>query len=101
MSFDINAEIAIRRQDVLDQLNDANPSVEPLVEAIENELEFTFDTMFDSFDEMFLDNGIAVGTYDGLSEADEETIIEWQNDMLNKAIHRWQRRLASRVYNLK
>lgn len=97
MSYDINAEIGIRKGEVMDQLNAANPSVEPLVEAIEDELEAVFETFFDNFDEMFLDNGVAVNTYEGLSEADEDTIMEWQSEFLNKAIRQWQHKLAARV----
>ena len=97
MSYDINAEIAIRKAEVVRQLDEANPSVEPLVEAIEDELEFVFEQFFYTFDELFLDNGIATGTYEGLTEADVDVIEAWQSSFLNKAIRRWHEKLASRV----
>ena len=97
MSTYINAEIAMRRHDVIDQLNEANPSVEPLVEAIENELEYVFDNFYDSFDEMFHDNGIALHSYDDLTDRDEDTVLEWQSEFLDRAIQRWTQKLAARV----
>lgn len=97
MSIDLNAELAMRRQEVFDQLNTANPSVEPLVEAIENELEFVFDDLYDRFDELFHDNGIALDSYDELTERDEPFIYEWQSEFLNRAMKRLQERLAERL----
>ena len=97
MSIDINAAIAMRRQEVFEQLDAANPSVEPIIEAMENELEYVFNNFFDNFDMYFMDNGVAVGSYEGLSEADEQFVFEWQDEFMKRAIRRWQETLADRA----
>ena len=99
MSIDINAEIAAQRHRVFEQLNEANPDVDTMVEAIENELEYVFDNFFDMFDEYFTDNGIAVNSYEGLREEDEPFVMEWQEEHLNKAIARWHKEMAARYNN--
>ena len=97
MTIDINAEIAIRRQEVMDQLNDANPNcTEQMVEIFEDEISMMVDTMTDNFDEIFHDTAIALNTYSDLSEADEETVFEWQQEMMNRMIRRWQQKVALR-----
>lgn len=85
-----------RAEEVYEQLNEANPSIEPLVEALENELEFVFEDFYDRFDELFLDNGIAVNTYEGLTDEDENYVMDWQSEILNQAITRLHKRLADR-----
>jgi len=74
--------------DLYDELDAANPSVDTLVEAMENEMEFVYENFAQNFDELFLDNGIAVHTYNDIHEYTDdvnEIIALWQNDMLKRA----------------
>jgi hypothetical protein len=74
--------------DLYDELEAANPDVNTLVEAMENEMEYVYEGFAKDFDELFLDNGIAVNTYNDITEYTDDVnnlIALWQNDMLKKA----------------
>jgi len=74
--------------DLYDELEAANPDVSTLVEAMENEMEYVYEGFAQDFDELFLDNGIAVNTYNDIPEYTDDVnnlISLWQNDMLKKA----------------
>jgi hypothetical protein len=74
--------------DLYDELEAANPDVNTLVEAMENEMEYVYEGFAKDFDEYFLDNGIAVNTYNDITEYTDDVnnlIALWQNDMLKKA----------------
>lgn len=74
--------------DLYDELEAANPTIEPLVESLEDEIEFVYEDFAQRFDELFLDNGIAVMTYDGITDYTDDVntmIALWQNDKLKAA----------------
>lgn len=74
--------------DLYDELDAANPDINTLVEAIEEEMEYVYEGFAQDFDELFLDNGIAVHTYNDITEYTDDVnhlIALWQNDMLKKA----------------
>ena len=97
MSYDVNAEIGMRRSDVVDQLNSENPyGVERMATVIEGEIEKLMQDMRDNFCVFFCDNAISHSSFSGLSEADREAVTEWEEEMMDQAILRWRSLVALR-----
>ena len=76
--------------DMYDALDEANPDISLLADAVEQEFEFFIDSMTEHFDEIFYDNGIALGSYDELaalgSNEDQDRVISlWQRDKFLQA----------------